>query len=65
MLNKNSKKLDKEKEQLWKEFEKLKRKWGYQKTSDVLYALYKKALTGKASYVKLWLKIVEGWSEKK
>lgn len=59
-------KIDKEKERAFKEFEKLRRKWAIKGTSDVLFSLYKRIIEkGKASDIRLWFKIVVGWSEKR
>lgn len=49
----------------WSEVSKLRKEWSKEKTSDVVHALYKRAIeTGSASEVKLWFQLVEEWSEK-
>ena len=49
----------------WDEVSKKRKEWSREKTSDVVYSLYKRIIeTGNSSEVKLWFQIIEDWSEK-
>lgn len=55
----------KKKTGFWEEVASQRKNWSKEKTSEVVYALYKKAVdTGGAPEVKLWFQIMEGWSER-
>lgn len=49
----------------WETVASIRRDWARDKTSDVIHGLFKRASTrGEAAEVKLWLQVVEDWSEK-
>jgi hypothetical protein len=49
----------------WEEVSKKRKDWSKEKTSDVIYALYKRILeTGNSAEVKLWFQLMEDWSER-
>lgn len=49
----------------WEKVSQQRKEWGKEKTSDIIYALYKRVLeTGGAPEVKLWFQITEEWSER-
>lgn len=51
----------KRRQDFWEKVSEARQKWTREKTSDVLYALYKKAVSsGNATEVRLWMEIVEG-----
>jgi len=49
----------------WDEVTKKRKDWSKEKTSDVIYALYKRIIeTGNSAEVKLWFQLMEDWSER-
>ena len=49
----------------WDEVAKKRKEWSREKTSDVIYALYKRIMeTGNSAEVKLWFQLMEDWSER-
>ena len=51
--------------EFWQNISSIRMNWARDKTSDVIYGLFKNASTrGEAAEVKLWLQAVEDWSEK-
>ncbi|KKU22508.1 MAG: hypothetical protein UX31_C0001G0026 [Candidatus Nomurabacteria bacterium GW2011_GWA1_46_11] len=54
----------KDRQGFWPAVEGVRKNWGKSKTPEVLSSLYRKALTGNAAEVKLWLQYMEGYSEK-
>lgn len=49
----------------WDEVSKKRKDWSKEKTSDVIYALYKRIVeTGNSAEVKLWFQLMEDWSER-
>jgi hypothetical protein len=49
----------------WEEVAKQRKEWSKEKTSDIIYALYKRIIeTGNAAEVKLWFQLIENWSER-
>ncbi|MDD4661855.1 MAG: hypothetical protein PHG24_01060 [Candidatus Pacebacteria bacterium] len=49
----------------WEEVAKQRKEWSKEKTSDIIYALYKRIIeTGNAAEVKLWFQLIEDWSER-
>jgi hypothetical protein len=49
----------------WDEVAKKRKEWSREKTSDVIYALYKRIVeTGNSAEVKLWFQLMEDWSER-
>ncbi len=49
----------------WEEVAKKRKDWSKEKTSDVIYSLYKRILeTGNSAEVKLWFQLMEDWSER-
>jgi hypothetical protein len=55
----------KRKQKFWEMVASFRREWAKDKTSDVIYGLFRNASTrGEAAEVKLWLQSIEDWSEK-
>lgn len=48
----------------WEAVAQVRKSWGQERTPDVILGLYKRAQTGSAAEVKLWLQYFEGWTEK-
>ncbi|NLZ96512.1 MAG: hypothetical protein GX926_00725 [Candidatus Magasanikbacteria bacterium] len=49
----------------WEEVARQRKEWSKEKTSDIIYALYKRIIeTGNAAEVKLWFQLIENWSER-
>lgn len=49
----------------WDEVARQRKNWSKEKTSDIIYSLYKRIMeTGNASEVKLWFQLMEDWSER-
>ena len=49
----------------WDEVVEHRKSWTKEKTSDVIYALYKRIIeTGSAAESKLWFQIIDNWSER-
>jgi len=54
----------KQREGFWDDVRREIHSWGKNRTPNVVHALYKKAISGKAAEVKLWLQYIDGFSEK-
>ena len=55
----------KKKTGFWEEVAKQRKEWSKEKTSDIIYALYKRIIEmGSAAEVKLWFQLIEDWSER-
>jgi len=55
----------KNRQDFWEKVAEWRINWARDKTSDVVNGLYKRAATrGEASEVKLWMQLIEDWSEK-
>lgn len=55
----------KKRESFWKDVAERRIDWARDKTSDVINGLFKRAATrGEAAEVKLWMQLIEDWSEK-
>lgn len=55
----------KKKQDFWEKVAEWRITWARDKTSDVVHGLFKRAATrGEAAEVKLWMQLIEDWSEK-
>jgi len=55
----------KSREGFWTDVYEKRKRWGRERTPDIIMALYKRIIrTGSAQEVKLWLQYFEDWSEK-
>src|SRR3990167_7476490 len=55
----------KRKQEFWTKVAEWRMEWARDKTSDVIHGLFKRASTrGEAAEVKLWMQVIEDWSEK-
>jgi hypothetical protein len=55
----------KHRQDFWEKVASWRREWAKDKTSDVVHGLWKRAKTrGEAAEVKLWMQLIEDWSEK-
>ena len=53
------------KNRILEEVARQRKEWSKEKTSDIIYALYKRIIeTGNAAEVKLWFQLIENWSER-
>jgi hypothetical protein len=55
----------KKRQDFWEKVAEWRMQWAKDKTSDVVHGLFKRASTrGEAAEVKLWMQLIEDWSEK-
>lgn len=55
----------KKKQEFWERVAEWRINWARDKTSDVVHGLFKRASTrGEAAEVKLWMQLIEDWSER-
>lgn len=55
----------KKKDDFWNEVKRLWKKWGKERTPDVILGLYRTAVKqGRAAEALVWMKIIEDWKEK-
>lgn len=55
----------KKRQDFWEKVSEKRINWARDKTSDVIHGLFKRAATrGEAAEVKLWMQLIEDWSEK-